>query len=69
MCPLIPAAGIPSRVARGAMETVGRILVSQAARRQAFSVLRWTWDSDLERFLAQGKIYPVVLHVREACKA
>jgi hypothetical protein len=69
MCHLMPMAGIPSRVARGALETVGRILVSQAARRQAFSVLRGTWDSDLEQLLGQGKIYPAVLHVREAWKA
>jgi hypothetical protein len=69
MCHLMPMAGIPSRVARGALETVGRILVSQAARRQAFSVLRGTWDSDLEQLLGQGKIYPAVLHAREAWKA
>jgi len=32
--------GIPLRVARGAQEVVARVLVSHAARRQAFSVVR-----------------------------
>jgi hypothetical protein len=42
---------------------------SQAARRQAFSVLREAWDAELERLLDQGKVYPAVLRAREAWKA
>jgi putative transposase len=57
--------GLPSRVARGAQEVVGRILVSQAARRQAFAVLRETRDGELERLLGQRKMYQAVLRARD----
>ena len=61
--------GIPSRVARGAQEVVGRVLVSHATRRQAFSVLREAWDAGLEQLLEQDKVYPAVLRALEAWKA
>jgi len=70
VCSRLPVPpGIPSRVARGAQEVVGRVLVSQTARRRAFSVLQEAWDAELGRLLDQGKVYPAVLRAREAWKA
>ncbi len=59
-------AEMPSRVGRCALETVGRVMASQAARREAFAVLRAVWDPEVEGVLAAGQPYPAVVRVREA---
>jgi IS605 OrfB family transposase len=59
-------AGMPSRVGRCALETVGRVVASQAARREAFAALRAVWGPEVERLLAAGEPYPVVVQAREA---
>ena len=57
----------PSRVGRCLLETVGRVLRSQAERRQAFVALRAVWDADVESDLAAGRCYPVVRRAVDAC--
>jgi len=44
-------------------------VASQAARRQAFAVLRAGRDGEMEWLLDQGKPYQAVLRAREAWKA
>lgn len=61
----VPAAA-PSRVGRCALEVVGRVVVSQAARREAFTALRSVWDEEVEGLLAAGQLYSVVVRAREA---
>ncbi len=56
----------PSRVGRCALETVGRVVASQAARREAFAALRAVGGPEAERLLAAGEPYPVVVQAREA---
>ena len=60
-----PAAA-PSRVGRCALETVGRVVASQAARWEAFAALRSVWDGVVEGLLAASQLYPVVVQAREA---
>jgi hypothetical protein len=60
-----PAAA-PSRVGRCALETVGRVVASQAARRQAFVALRGVWNEKVGGLLAAGEPYPAVVAAREA---
>ena len=52
----------PSRVGRCLLESVGRSIVSQGARRQAFTALAAVGQK--ENFLEQGRLYPLVLEAR-----
>jgi putative transposase len=62
-----PPGWAPSRVGRCVLETVGRIIRSQAERRRAFEALRAVWDEGVESELAAGRIYPVARRAAEAC--
>ena len=53
----------PSRVGRCLLETVGRSIVSQGARRQAFTAL--VAVEEKENLLEQGRLYPLVLQARD----
>ena len=57
----------PSRVGRCALETVGRIIRSQAERRRAFEALRAVWDEGVESELVAGRSYGVACRAAEAC--
>lgn len=53
----------PSRVGRCLLETVGRQVVSQGARRRAFMALAAVGEK--ESLLKQGSLYPLVLEARD----
>lgn len=55
---------VPSRIGRCLLETVGRTVVSQAMRRQAFLAL--TGSPKAKALLAEGKLYLAVLEAQAA---
>ncbi|MDA8333468.1 MAG: transposase [Peptococcaceae bacterium] len=57
----------PSRVGRCLLETVGRLVVSQGTRRQAFTALAAVGEK--ENLLKQGSLYPLVLEARDLWEA
>ncbi len=57
----------PSRAGRCALETVGRVIRSQAQRRRAFEALRAVWDTETESELAAGRSYAVACRAAEVC--
>jgi IS605 OrfB family transposase len=59
----------PSRVGRCLQETIGRVVVSQGMRRQAFMALSEVFDSKSEAGLFEDSLYPLVLEAQAAWEA
>ena len=59
----------PSRVGRCVQEAIGRVIVSQGKRRQAFLALTEGCGGNTEAMLAQGDLYPLVLEAQAAWEA